>query len=1391
MGNTDFRVPRRAWYKPLENDRASVHETTQEEERWLSEWRDETAYVLLGDPGSGKTESLRAEAAALACVCISAALIQEGLAPPVSADAVVFIDAIDEAKGSGSGNIVGAVARYLRDNGKPRFRIACREADWRVDADRALLEAVAPSGKVKELHLCPLSDDDIKAILQSRSQEVPEANAFLEQAHKQGVQDWLRNPMLLDLMVESVADNGQLPTSRLGIYESACHAMAQEHNDRHREQQALNTGVVQNVLEDAGTFCALLLLSGKSAISKSALPAAQALALPTLPKELQLHNAKQAVKSKLFSTEGDQIRPRHRTIAEFLGAQALAKRIQEGLPLSRVLALVQGHDGAPVEAMRGLCAWLAVHLHGEQRRLVLQADTLGFIINGDAAELTHDERLQLIRALHDLSEQNPWFRNGQWESHPFGPLATPDMKATFEHALSQPERDKSHQAFIDCMLDALQFSPEAMPTLVPVLARWVEDGQAEEYVRAAAYRAWRKHAAPDTQGEQVITWLNAFEEHREQIRSLIELLLEDAYPKWIQAEVLRFLPREQNYIAVWYFWPHQFMRLTPPGLLPSLANAWRTKFPKGLYPPYGFSCEEVQSELLRSLLEHHGDSACAQELYEWLAIGLDAYGFPASSDDKNFVVEWLNARPDAVKAVAAMGWQSVQANERGQKLYPPALQRLRDVTFPNDWVRWQMGLALNCDDKDMVLFLVQAVKGSVLQANVKWGLPSEQEMTAWVEKLNVSYPDARDWLLAAETEQLDSQRAIAGWEKERQLREARADEQRKHDRSQRQKQIKPFLEKWPSQALPDRMLNNLAQVYLRNFTNIKGETPESRIAEYLGTDSIQEVNIALQAIDSCLTRQDWPSLNDVIQVSEKSTLGNLVCHRHCLPALLAAHRACKRDTQAWRSWHAQAQQVLTAFWLTYGMGDEPLWFVPLGAEYPEVVAPALLLFAANKFKSHEFHSFTGLQHLSREPSWQSLAVRVLPELLTLFPVKAGESACRVLNRDLLSALHLLPKHQAKKLVEQKLAIDTLDSGQRMAWLVAWLGYEPAQAMHALVEYVGSQHRRVQMMGETLRAQNVLSNGMASLPVACVQRLVELFAPLANHDLDKLGGFVTQEQEQVFMVRALISNLGNNPAPEAATALQALASNHTLNAWQVEAAFHLQQQRRLQRELAFKPASVQAVSNVLCKLGPANHADLLALVVDHLKGLEAELRGDPAFQLRHFWQGDTATAKAKKQKRDCVPSEENDCTKELQAVLRPRLNILGVDLQSESQAANDKRMDLRVTYIRDDPRMSLPIEAKSEDNAKVWTAWRDQLQRLYTNDPATKGHGIYLVYWFGISPKTAPPLDGSKPNVKPQSAQDMQTMLEERIPAKDRHLIKVVVLDLSWPETPRPQSVTIN
>ena len=125
-------------------------------------------------------------------------------------------------------------------------------------------------------------------------------------------------------------------------------------------------------------------------------------------------------------------------------------------------------------------------------------------------------------------------------------------------------------------------------------------------------------------------------------------------------------------------------------------------------------------------------------------------------------------------------------------------------------------------------------------------------------------------------------------------------------------------------------------------------------------------------------------------------------------------------------------------------------------------------------------------------------------------------------------------------------------------------------------------------------------------------------------------------------------------------------------------------------------------------------------------------------------------------------------------LAERLKPLNIHVGRESSAARDKRMDMCVEFMCDGRRIALPIEVKKEDNDRLWTAWRDQLQVLYTIDPDAQGFGLYLVLWFGV--KVEPHPDG----LKPLSAEQLRSALEERIPAESRHRLAVQVLDLSWP-----------
>lgn len=92
------------------------------------------------------------------------------------------------------------------------------------------------------------------------------------------------------------------------------------------------------------------------------------------------------------------------------------------------------------------------------------------------------------------------------------------------------------------------------------------------------------------------------------------------------------------------------------------------------------------------------------------------------------------------------------------------------------------------------------------------------------------------------------------------------------------------------------------------------------------------------------------------------------------------------------------------------------------------------------------------------------------------------------------------------------------------------------------------------------------------------------------------------------------------------------------------------------------------------------------------------------------------------------------------------------------------------------RLTVPVEAKKDDHRGLWTAWRTQLQALYTIDPAARGYGIYLVFWFGHESMPAPG------GTSVHSAADLALRLSTQLDSTEAEFLTVHVMDLSWPSS---------
>ena len=1302
----------------------------------LETFRAAPAYVLLGDPGSGKSTAFEVEAKALGEGAVRMSVREFLRSYPTRGstwrDKTLFIDGLDEMRvGSGDPRaVMDKVWAALDSLGRPAVRVSCREADWLGDNDRTALTSVSSDAKIATLRLDPLTDDGIVQILHDHP-NVADPWEFMAQARERRVDGLLANPLTLKLLADAVGKAGTWPQSRRETFERACRQMAVEHNQEH--EVADQPYPVDQLLDVSSELCAYQLLTNSEGWSLGHREADDEHIWLNDLDHPSLAMARRAVATRLFRGIGERrFAPAHQHIAEFLGARYLAQRIGKGLPVGRILSLITGDDGSVLSAFRGLHAWLAVHCD-DVRGCLIDRDPGGVGLYGDLQEFSVEDKRRLIMRLdREVGDYGV-------SASAFAPLAALDMEHHIRRFLEDVHRDLDHQTVTWFLVRVLQ-QAEPVTDLAPLLLSVVRDDSRWSSVAKSALDAFT-HVQMDSDERTGALKLLLDDIRNDRIPDpdgeLLGTLLTHLYPHEVPpSELWKYLPLggRPDFIGEFFlFWERRIHDQSSDADVGELLDNLYERLP-GLRSAFriNYYVDILPSRLLARALQTQGDGQETPRLYNWLKVGAFSIHGAIGPDDESSqqIISWLEQRPTIQKAVFMEGLSRCTDGDRFDLCAAEVWDCLHHSTLPEDFGLRCLDTAVELVDTNL------RVAQHLLRLAASRGLsqPTLMKRAHGYEALESYILRICDVQTGSRLQSIDATQEEADRKQQQWIDRIRADND-------------ALLENQADPAL----LFHLGRAYFDRYRRAEGgHLLEADLAEVLENHELGERVLA--SLRKTVWRQDIPEIDEIFRLSSQSQV-------HPLGPPFLAGMDVMDPEQLGELGRRQMRLALAFYYSTPpDGGPDPPWYLKSLDSQPELVADVLVQFVTATIHSGKMS--LDMYRLAHEPSHAQVAKIAAPRLLEKLPLHCEQQQLEALNLLMWAALQHMDRTALEVLIAEKLSHDDLDIVQRIHWVTVGAIIAPGNYLQKLVSLVegdvGAIHAMAAVFGLGKQSAFLLNGLDAPTLQTLIALMGRTFAPL------KLDGIVTLAMEASDQIQRMIDRLSMVDSADASRSFNHLLADDALSSWRS----HLEQARDLQLailgEANYRRPTLDQVRQTLCNSIPANAGDLAALLVDRLDAFAGQICGSNTDDWHQYWNEDSYG-------RPREPKHEDRCRDALLSRLRGHLPT-GVDAQPEGQYADDNRSDIRVSYGAE---FNVPVEIKKDRHPQLWSALRDQLMARYVSDPATGGHGVYLVFWFGDG-KMPPPPQGRRPT----GPVELRQRLEEQLTESERRRIAVRVIDVS-------------
>ncbi len=1302
-----------------------------------------SVFIVLAEPGAGKTELLGRLALLLGVVPVRASIFRNReLGRPLA----LVIDAMDEVARIDKLAMDAIIVR-ASDVASQKVIFAGRSSEWDSSRTQYVKDCFGIDPVVVRLE--PFNTAEQRLLFGAKFSG-EDFERFVQEAQRMELGGLLGNPQFLQLFGEAYVESGHVFTSKTTIFSDAVRRLAHEANS---QVQTVGRPPLDRIVAVGGEMFAKLMLCGASGVS-----AVERLVDRDYPYLFALtsEDGRFLTDTRLLKPADapEKHEPVHRIVAEYCAARYLAGRVEDAtdrLSRHRLLSIVAPSGSVRTE-LRGMVGWMAA-LSSESMQLELvDLDPYAVFANGDPSALTARAKRRLLTRLDEVSREDPYFRRSDiWRRFNVGQFFTPNIRAEVAAILSPAFDNPSLRDLVIELISSSQassqFSSELRTlALNTVVHRGVRKASFAELIEVAP-----DDAAADVAMLQAEGTITSLELAARAMRRLgAERIGRDRCVELLRqlAGFYQRLDTERDPdIGSRYFVRQLINELDPTTICYALGQLTDgltcTCNPRR---PYSCDCRVGVSKIVGALLDRYfgvelGPHDPAR-IWGWIkALRFQHH----RSDDSSASIKLLSEDDELRRAVQ---WLAVSGQSTDTDTQEAVSHLFMSTTHSG--IRFQSG--------DMEEIAQRAFDvGNIAAWTAVWtrhNIHDPSNRANPLRSLQRGHAKQnpalmRIWGLR------ERQIRLMNNERELGFRWRRRRYERREAEVEAQNQAHFLANRQAIAAGEDAgWVWHFAQLFLLEPQKLAedpdyGETP-------------------INALRHCIPhlREPLPSLSDLAggtggHIAQILLAHCIVCFRDGLPLAEldpAILQAAWTEAGSWPTFQDDEEEELR-----FNVALERAIFTDESvaarfvAEFIEqfLVSTEETATHVDWLKSKEvFHAFlraTPIAWLHKYPSMPQHAMESLFDM-------AAEHADR-------TAL--------TELIDQRLADPVADSGENTE------GDKRAARRHrfwALNAFFFNTPQMETAWTELRRDRNSLlsiqerigwfgrrdEGRIPPLSAEAIYRILDAFISFwPRVHLPSSYGTSSPRGERAYrFLSDVVWKIGNDVPVHKLPVLERLLADDRFGDFRdrlLTLRAETLRQFALQDFTAPAPADI---SGLLDRNQVASVEDLRALLVEELGELQKWLRGSETDPLDTFYNGGRHV-------------DENTGRNRVVDRLNGRMTALGLSVVIEHHMSGGNRCDFTATSTVTGARVLLVVEVKGQWHPELFSAASAQLNDRYASHPDAAGQGIYLVFWFGGGETVAGRVD---PTIT--SPEDLRRTIGERMPDELKAVIDVVVLDVS-------------